>query len=184
MFVCGLNVCTGIGECYEAFSHIFGPILSALHAHQQLPLTIPAANSTSPSPSPLACLPARLTKQDKIRGMSVYGHHVSIDISNTFISPTCTRCKSICHHHHIDIPTSNDTHRRSKHPPTSADLFTAADMKTMRTLLGMQEANTYYLVMYMHLLLYSNIVHIMTLPYTTPLPTEPTHLNIIILNHL
>jgi hypothetical protein len=41
------------------------------------------------------------------------------------------------------IPASTDTCRPFTHPPNSTDIFTAGDMKTVRTLLGMQSANSY-----------------------------------------
>jgi hypothetical protein len=134
----------GIGECYEAFSHIFGPIFNQLHAYQQLSLPITSNNlAYHPSSSPMPTLPPHLTKQDTIRGISSFNNYIAIDATNTFVSTSCLNCKSICRHYLIPIPTSTDTCSPFTHPPTSTDIFTAGDMKTMRTLLGIQAANSH-----------------------------------------
>jgi hypothetical protein len=133
----------GVGECYEAFKHVFGPVFNELNAYQQLPLVIPNNLQPRPSPSPIPTLPSSLTRYDKIKGMSAFNNQITIDTTNTFISPSCAKCTSICKHHRITIPTPEDICRPFDHPPTSTELYAAADMKAMRTLLGMQEANTF-----------------------------------------
>jgi hypothetical protein len=136
----------GVGECHEAFAHVFGPIFQQLHAYQQQPLSLhvnSTSNSCAPLP-PLASLPSILQPLDNIRGISVFGNHVQVDASNTFVSPSCRRCKLICRNHKIETKqhnTCSTSCRPFTQPPTSCDVFASADIPAIRTLISAQESS-------------------------------------------